>query len=219
MEASTKKPDHPDVHVAQSDERPEVSDAERAVRQAGAEGKAGQAGAKVLSPEEQLDALDWLLSDETEEEQQAPRRLLKLNVGTDEQPKIIDWVITTLDAETFNQIRAQARLESGNRQVRRQRGRGRDEIDFDVTVYNQRVVAAATVEPDLDEAVKAKFSQPAADPLFYKVELLKARFRNKPILLDQVAGEVMLFSGADEDDVVRATPEVTMVRAAGNLRG
>lgn len=219
MEGTTRE--HADVRVADDSVAPEreVSEGEEAVQRAGAPAKVGATQVKQMAPEEQLDALTWLLTDESEEEQQRPTRLLNLNVGTDQDTKWIEWTITTLDADTFNQIRAQTRSEGGNRQQQRARRRGRgDEMDIDVTTYNLRVVAAATIVPDLDKAVEAKYGGPSADPLYYRVELLRQQFRNKPIILDQIAGEVMLFSGGDEDDVVRAT-EVTMVRAAGNSRG
>jgi hypothetical protein len=82
-------------------------------------------------------------------------------------------------------------------------------------VFNLRMVAAATVEPDLRRRRERKGVE-AADPLYGPVRTAQAQFGGKPGIVDQIAGKVMLLSGYDEDDVRRATPETTMVRAAGN---
>lgn len=176
-------------------------------------GKAGESAdaAKRLSPEEQLDALSWLLADEPETVPEITQTWV-INVGTDEAPRNIDWTIKPLDADMMNFLREQTRKTSvPNRAARRTRG----DVDFNVTDFNIRLVAAATVEPDLAEAARVKKVQ-AADPLFGPVEIIRHSFARKPGLVDQLAGKVMLFSGYDEEDVVRATPEITMMRAAGN---
>jgi hypothetical protein len=209
MEASTTK-EVPDARLV---EGPETAGDDRAVPASVEQAAHSNEGAKALTGEQHMDALDWLLQDDPTGGIE-PTQTWTLNVGTDEQPRLIDWVIRPLDADTFTRLRAEAR--TGNRQQRRQRGRGTDEeANFDVTEFNLRMVATATVVPDLGEAARMRGME-AADPLLGPVELLKGQFRGKPGLLDQLAGYVMLFSGYDEQDVVRATPEITMVRAAGN---
>jgi hypothetical protein len=167
--------------------------------------------AKRLTDEQKLDALTWLLADADEDEQVT--QTWEFNVGTEERPLWVNWTIKPLDADTMNALRQQARSEAGvNRRARRA---GQGEADFDVTVFNLRMVAAATLDPDLAAAARTKGIE-AADPLYGPVQMLQARTRNKPGLVDQIAGKVMLLSGYDEQDVRKATPETAMVRAAGN---
>lgn len=167
--------------------------------------------AKRLSEEQKIDALAWLLQDEEDTDEVATQNW-QFNVGTEDAPVWIDWTIRALDSDTMNALRQQARTEGTNRSQRRA-GRGDD--NFDVTLFNLRMVAAATLSPDLVVAAETK-GVAAADPLYGPVLLLRRRFAPKPGIVDQIAGKVMLLSGYDEEDLRRATPEQTMVRAAGN---
>jgi hypothetical protein len=164
--------------------------------------------ARNLSDEAKMDALEWLLTD-TDEDDSPVTQKWQFNVGTEDVPIWIDWVIRPIDADTMTALREQAR--GANRQQRR----AARETDIDVSLFNLRMVATATVEPDLRVAAERK-GVVSADPLYGAVELLKHKFRGKPGIVDQIASKVMLLSGYDEDDLRRATPETTMVRAAGN---
>jgi Phage XkdN-like tail assembly chaperone protein, TAC len=175
--------------------------------------KAAQApkAAQAMSAEERMDALAWLLTDGSEEEISATQTW-EINVGSDDRPVLIEWTIKPLDSDTMNEIRQRARQEAGmNRQARRQGL----EPELDVRLLNLRMVAAATVSPDLQQAAVNK-GVAAADPLFGPVKLLEARFRHKPGLVEQIAARVMLFSGYDDVDVRRQTPDLAMMQATKN---
>lgn len=173
--------------------------------------------AQVLEPEEVVDAMEWLLGDEMAGGTQG-EQTWKVNVGTDEHPRWVEWTISALDADTMNQIRAQARVSPTANRAARRAQRGADASEVDMYEMNLRIVAAATIYPDLRDAAE-KRGLAAADPVYGPVELLRGMFRLKPGIVSQIAGFVMQFSGYDDDDVVRATPEITMVRAAGNSSG
>lgn len=161
-------------------------------------------GNRAMSPEQQADALDWLLSDEEDESE--ARRVLELNVGTPRAERWIKWTIRPVDREVLRQIQ---RAAGGNRQQRR--GRAAAE-QVDPEEANLRIVARGTVDPDLTEAAGAKGVQQSADPSYGPMQILRWRFRHKPGLIDQIAGEVFDLSGYDEEDV----REAKEVRAAGN---
>jgi hypothetical protein len=160
------------------------------------------ANGEKLGDEEQDEALAWMLSDEGDATQNY--RHLQINVGTKATPKWVPWVIQNVERETLRQIE---RAASGNRQQRRQ-GADADRADANV-----RVVAAATISPDLDHVADVKGIQRAPDPLYHRMQALKWRFRNKPGLIDQIAGEVMDVSGYDDEDVQASGAEEA---AAGN---
>lgn len=167
--------------------------------------------AKSLTAEQHTDALAWLLQDAADDPVAITQRW-ELNVGTDDHPNIIEWVVRPLDADTMNGLRQRGRAEAGQNRAQR---RGGQEPEIDLTLLNQRMVAAATVEPDLQKAAELKGVN-SADPLMGPVLLLRQQFRHKPGLLDQVAQKVMLFSGYDDADITRKTPEMQMIQAAGN---
>lgn len=167
-------------------------------------------GVERLDDQEKMDALAWLLADEEEGEDTRTEKW-EFNVGTEERQVWIDWVIRPIDADTMTGLRQRATARRG---VNRPSRRGAPET-IDNTLFNLFMVASATVLPDLAKAAEAK-GVAAADPLYGPVELLKHRFRNKPGIVDQIAAKVMLFSGYDDEDARRPTPEASMVRAAGN---
>lgn len=184
----------------------------------GAGGLVGIAGAdsngqsvKRLDDQEKLDALAWLLADDEEADDNRTEKW-EFNVGTEERQEWIDWVIRPIDAEVMTGLRQRANARRGVNRTQR-RAAGAESVD--VTLLNLYMVASATVSPDLQEAARVKNIE-SADPLHGPVELLKHRFRNKPGIVDQIAAKIMLFSGYDEEDARRPTPEAVMVRAAGN---
>lgn len=170
-------------------------------------------GVDGLTPEQKVDAMAWLLAD-TDEGEDTRVETWQFNVGTEQAEVWIDWTIQPIDADTMTSLRQRARGSSGAPN-RAQRRRGGSEADFDVSLFNLFMVAAATVSPDLADAANRK-GVGSADPLDGPMQLVKHRFQNKPGIVDQIAQKVMLFSGYDEEDARRATPETLMVRAAGN---
>lgn len=154
------------------------------------------ADGKKLSAAETVDALDWLLSDD-EEDASEYAYAMEIDIGPPDKEVWTKWVIRPLDADEFRAIQSAAIS-------RAQRRRGIT-TDPDMTEHNMRIVVAGTVYPDLAQAAAVKG---VADPSL----VLKHRFRFKPLLLTQLAGEIIRLSGAD-DDAVRDSREV---RAAGN---
>lgn len=168
--------------------------------------------AQAMPEDARVDALSWLLEASDEEGEDTRTETWDFNVGTEVAPLWLSWTIRPVDADAMNQLRAWTRTQSGgNRQQRRSQG----ELNFDVSLFNLRMVAFATVEPNLAEGAQRK-NIVSADPLEGPMKLVKHAYRNKPGIVDQIATKIMLLSGYDEEDVRRHTPEVQMVRAAGN---
>lgn len=208
--------DSPDVTFQSGPEMIEV-DPRSGVPDAIETAAQGTREAQALPAEDVVDAMEWLLGDEMAGGVQGSQTW-KVNIGSDDNPRYTEWTITALDADTLNTIRAQSRSvpTAANRAARRATRGVEGEID--VYEMNLRMVAAATVYPDLRDAAKKRGLE-AADPILGPVELLRGMFRLKPGIVSQLAGFIMQFSGYDEEDVVRSTPEITMVRAAGNSSG
>jgi hypothetical protein len=171
-------------------------------------------GVDGLSPEQKVDAMAWLLAD-SDEGEDTRVETWQFNVGTEQAEEWIDWTIQPIDADMMTSLRQRARGSAGAPNRAQRRRRGTPEADFDVSMFNLFMVAAATISPDLVDAANRK-GVGSADPLEGPVMLIKHKFRNKPGIVDQIAQKVMLFSGYDEEDARRATPETVMVRAAGN---
>jgi len=154
--------------------------------------------AEKLTPQAQTDALEWFVGiDEDEAPETKP---LKLNFGTDETPKWITWTICPVSMETMRAIRQRAT------QSRAARRTG----SVDEYRVNLEVVAAGTVDPDLQEAAR-RMHEAKTGPLD-PVECVRIRFQKKPGFIAQIAGHIMSLSGFDDDDV----QEVEQVAAAGN---
>jgi hypothetical protein len=152
----------------------------------------------AMTPEEVVDATDFLLDDDPDND--APLEdTVELNVGTPAKPVWMKWTIRAIEEDTLAQINRMG-AANVNRQQRRQRSKA-----VDTTMTNARVVAAGTVYPDLTQLCRDKG---IADPAM----LVRMKFRRKPGLLIQLAGEVLTLSGFDDDDV-RESQEVV---AAGN---
>jgi len=162
---------------------------------------AAPGGDQRLSDEDKQDATDWLLADDDDDGAEV-YKTLTINVGTPDAPKRIDWTIRAIDPDEMRQIRSRAGSRGGPR-GRRQRQAQTGEVDD--SFANLLIVTAATVTPNVREVAKQKG---IADPS----EVVKHRFRKKPGLIDQLAAEIFLFSGWDEEDI----QEAKEVRAAGN---
>jgi hypothetical protein len=153
----------PDIRRPQPDDEDEAPRAREAIARAAKDPNA-------MTPEEVVDATDFLLDDDPD-----------------------------IEEDTLAQINRMG-AANVNRQQRRQRSKA-----VDTTMTNARVVAAGTVYPDLTQLCRDKG---IADPAM----LVRMKFRRKPGLLIQLAGEVLTLSGFDDDDV-RESQEVV---AAGN---
>lgn len=154
--------------------------------------------AAKVDPEVQQSALDWLLSDDPDEDTGFEKFEIDIAPpGRDSH--WIKWTIRPLNAE---ELKAARRLAvGGNRQQRR----SAQAADPDLSEVNARIVQIATIDPDLNEAAQKKG---IADPVF----ILKHRFRNKPGLLDQIASKVLTISGYEEE----AIRDPIEMRAAGS---
>lgn len=152
------------------------------------------------------DALDWLLSDSGDDAESITTRNIEINVGTPQAPQWISWTIRNVDRALLRQLQDQ---RSGSRAQRRG-GQMAAEVDPEQTAL--RIVSHGTVAPDLDKAADVKGVQRSPDPHYHRMTILSHRFRNKPGLIDQLAGEIFDLSGYDEG----AIREAKEVRAAGN---
>lgn len=148
-----------------------------------------------LDPAVQQSALDWFVSSEPIGGKDGGVTTVRLNVGTEDQPKWIDWKLRAIELDALRSIRKRA---ANTREARRTGS-------IDEFRVNLEIVASATVEPDLRAAAEAMGS---GDP----VETLRQRFYNRPGYITQLAGKVLTASGFDEEDV----QDTTQVAAAGN---
>lgn len=144
---------------------------------------------RSLSDVERADALDWFMSDDNE----SFTHVMQLNVGNPKKANWRDWEIRPIDMDTLRRIRKQSTTKGARRG---------DIGDLDEVEINLRIVVEGTVTPDLKVAAKNKGIIDPADALSH-------RFRMKPGLVGQIAGEIMSISGYDEADVRE-------VEAAGN---
>jgi hypothetical protein len=148
-------------------------------------------GRKDLTDEDVMDATAWFLEEEPEGEAERAVKTLEIDVGI-EKPRIIRWVVGSLDRERIAEIRTQAR-----EQVAKRRGRRRSQDPFDDSdemIANVRIAAEGTITPDLrDSGVRGKYADPA--------DALKHKFRHKSGIIDQLAGAVIKISGYSAEDV------------------
>lgn len=147
-----------------------------------------------LDPATQQSALDWFLSSEPIGGKDGDITVVRLNVGSEDEPRWIEWKLRPIELDALRSIRKRA---ANTREARRTG-------NIDEFRVNLEIVAAATVEPNLAQAAE----QMGGDP----VETLRARFYNRPGYITQLAGKVLTASGFDEEDV----QDTTQVAAAGN---
>lgn len=148
-----------------------------------------------VDPAVQQSALDWFISSEPIGGKDGGLTTVRLNVGTEDAPRWIEWKLRAIELDALRSIRKRA---ANTREARRTG-------NIDEFRVNLEIVAAATVEPDLGAAAEALGS---GDP----VETLRQRFYNRPGYITQLAGKVLTASGFDEEDV----QDTTQVAAAGN---
>lgn len=148
-------------------------------------------------------ALAWFMEDEEFVHQGTKQ----LNVGTEDQPRWIEWTYRSLTG---------AEIDGVNRASTPARGARRQGAERNIDEVQRRIVALATVDPDLDAIADSKGVQRSVgDPLWHRMQILDWRFRNKSGLITQLSGEIMALSGYDEDDI-RGVPRDEPGVAAGN---
>lgn len=138
--------------------------------------------------EEELDATEWFMASDSPTEDEIEPTVLKVNVGTAENKRIIRWSIVPLPDSEFRKFR-RAALPRASR-----RGGGVGVGDVDDGKYHLLVVCAATVDPDLREIARRKG---VGDP----AEVVRHRLAHKPGLIAQISGYVSDISGYDEGDL------------------
>lgn len=154
---------------------------------------------RTATDEEKQTALEWFMADD--EEATDPTYALEVNVSTDpDNPTFIVWRIKPVASSRIDFLRRTFTMPV-NREQRRKGAMG----DLDASKFNAALVFESTVEPDLSIPMETgKFRDGS--------QLVMHRFRNKPLLLDQIAGQILFYSGGDDDDLRVARD----VKAAGN---
>jgi hypothetical protein len=149
-------------------------------------------------PEEYIEALDWFLSEDPRDAGVGMEDV-KINIGTSTRPRYTSWTICTVDAEALNHIRQPPQRSRASR-----RAEAAGEMpQQEASLVNAKIVLAGTLKPDMREAARRRglLTGQEVDPSKACLELLRWRFRNKPGLVDQLAGEILALSGYDEEDV------------------
>jgi hypothetical protein len=158
--------------------------------------RASRAGERngTLSGEDQDSALAWFMDDQADN----VTKVIEINIGIGDEKRWVPWTIKPVDNEILRTIRKQAEQAS----TRMQRRRGQAEIDQ--AQINLAIVAKGTVNPDLEVLAAQKMGRPdglGQNPLPFVMAMLKDRFKHKPGLVDQIAGEVLALSGYDDEDL------------------
>jgi hypothetical protein len=202
MEASTgavrtatdSSPSQPDPELGLSKGRAAVEKVAQA-----ADSRDSKRELEALGAETHADALEWLLSDEAEDEAVGLKTLEVDISGPGSPPRWVRWTIKPIGADEMKEARKRA--QGGLNRAERRRSPNQD---IELSEVNLHVLVAATVEPDLVAAAQTKG---IADPSV----IVRHRFRRKPGLVDQLANEVYAISGY-EDEVVRDAPELRAAR-------
>lgn len=145
---------------------------------------------RTTTDDEKQSTLDWFLQDEGGDEME-PHYKIEINVSTDPgREDFKPWVIKPIPSPRIDMIR-RACTVAPNRAARRRTSGGQD---LDAARFNATLVYEGTVDPDLTVPLKAgKFTDGA--------QLVLHRFRFKPLLVDQIAGQILEYSGGADEDV------------------
>lgn len=138
-----------------------------------------------VTDSQQMSALEWLLSDDPDVGR-IGTRTLRINVRSEDSPLEVDWTVRAIDGDELRRI---ANESNSPRARRREASGGQDELD-----YHCRVIAAATVVPNIRDAMK---QMGAPNPSRF----IRDRFAHKPGLIPQISAEIMGLSGFDESHV------------------
>jgi hypothetical protein len=150
--------------------------------------KAAEEGRVTEPGEVEIDATAWLMDSDAPTADELQPTVLRLNVGTPDAKKIVEWHIVPLPEGEFRKFRQAAMPRAARR------GGAMNLSQTDDGRYHRLVVTAATVYPNLREIAEKKG---IADP----AEIVRHRFAAKPGLVAQISGYVSDISGFDESDV------------------
>lgn len=144
-----------------------------------------------LSEEEAQDALEVFFKAEGEKGNADPEpQWLKVNVGSDKEPKRVRWLIQPVEDTEITKIRDAARTKG----TRAQRRSGTAEVDENLVA--RRIVVEGSVVPDFRELAKRLNLVDPADAV-------SAYFNKfgKTGLITQLSGEILGLSGWDDEAI------------------
>lgn len=153
------------------------------------------------------DALAWIMAAVQEDPETADRPIeCTVNLGTETVPDKRKWVMRLLEAD---EIETASTASRPNRAMRRAAGTNA----ADNTQFYLRLVAMATIEPDLT-AIAEKLGTQFVDPTDSRVEVLRASvLKRRPGVIDYLATQLLIEAGYSDDAVV---VNGTVAKAAGN---
>lgn len=141
-----------------------------------------------LTDRQAMDATDWFLSSEEEED---GWKDFDLNVSNGDVKKWVRFRVQASTRERIDQIRDQNTMTVLD-------AKGVEEKKPDGPAISLRTAVEGLVRPDLSkpEARRVR-GQDYMDP----ADALAARFAHKPGLIDQIAGQVIAVTGYDDEDM------------------
>lgn len=153
---------------------------------------------KAVDRETAQDALDWFMADEGEEAD--PVYTIEVNVSTDlTHPRVIAWQFKPMGSERIDVLRRMFSVP-----LNRDQRRSGQVAELNTARFNAALVFESTVNPDLQAALATRGESDGA-------RLVTHRFRHKPLLVDQIAGQILEMSGGNEEDV-RTAKEVVAAK-------
>jgi hypothetical protein len=153
---------------------------------------------------------DWFLSGK--EVGRAPHFPVRFDVRHTSDPEWHTFVCRVLDPGEIDSLREQCMKEEATNRRERRSMRGLMK-SFDNRRYNALLVFTAMVDPDPQEMIR-QLQEQGKTWAVDGADLILRRFSFKPLLVEQIAGQVLRASGGDEDDVKGGRDLVE--RAAGN---
>lgn len=161
-----------------------------------------------LSDAGQNAALEWFLSADPADLGSSGdgTYTFEVNVALAPEKRFIPWTIRVVDSDRIRELRRAGE----NRNARRQRQMGVIP-DADDSNFELRLIVEGTVNPDLYEVARNPqvvaqlrgmgLPERHPDPMFMPMQAVKARFGHKPLLIEQIAREILNFGGGDAEDV------------------
>lgn len=186
MTSSTKPPSQPADDEQANEQVAEPTPKLDAMRRAAAHDPKDKG--PELDNETIMSATDWFLSDEDDED---ITRTFELNVGVGKD-KWVRWTVRALDRDRIRDLR-----KLGMSRATRRSGGEADDMRVNLLIATEGSVVDFT-----DPRVRSyKANDGTVGELIAPEDVLRYRFRKKPGLIDQIAGEVLSTSGYDDDDV------------------
>lgn len=161
-----------------------------------------------LSDKGQNEALSWFLSADPSDlgARGDGTYTFEVNVALAPEKRYIPWTVRVVGADRIRELRRAGE----NRNARRQRQMGVIP-DADDGQFELRVIVEGTVNPDLYEVARNPqvaeqlkamgLPERHPDAMFLPMQAVKARFGHKPLLIEQIAREILNFGGGDAEDV------------------